>query len=860
MEQADAHTGLVRDRARADASESPGKASIAACGFALSAWAIATERGWTDRATAVEHVRLALRFLAEKAPRKHGFFYHFMEMDTGARAWKCELSPIDTGLFFAGAIMAREYFSDAEITRLVNGLFNDVDWEWFLNDGQTLAMAWHDEEGFSRYRWDKYSEDMMLGFLGMGAVERPLPVGYWDAWSRMPVGTYAGFHFIEGPQLFIHQFTHAYVDFRGLRDAYADYYRNSVLASLAQRRFCSDLRNVFPSWGERLWGLTASDSATGYKAWGGPPRTEDANTLDGTIVPCAAAGSVAFVPNEAMTTLRYMRTAYGDRIWSRYGFVDAFNPETGWVNSDVIGIDLGVTLLQAENARSGLVWAVFMQAPEVQRALARAGFLSQRRDLPWADQARLRAIAAQAWKSIESAPVDADSLGLRLSSVLAAGSIGLIPEDEAVNRVDAMLKATRIPADDRALAQYSASLVTLRQAIPSLEPEATRRLAAIDWKKVPIESNLLGSNSRLAVFFQVATGARPPSAWTELRRVSEAEGHVHVMEPAQVRDQLMPGLWLDERYIVTGASASQLAYAIAIEKRKTSTVTFPFDVQSTALLLEHFPAEVAAGLKRANLPGGWMEQASPVDRTLLLLSLANLLAPDCLREWFQQDPLAVAGRAAIADFGQAAFGGENSLFARNELAVPTLAPPGRLALVVSSAMPRDKWSWIPVKGLEYKVSDADVRPGDPDLELRFALTWDKEALHFHADVLDTPPGFSAPAGRRSLELFINPKRNGLVWLSPDNFQFAFKPDGSAMEWFHNRPAAARIRATAHGYVVEADIKWTELGIVPRPGLMLDLTASVTAAGINEWDPALELSWRYYRRADDTFGLGTARLE
>ena len=860
VEQAEPRTGLVRDRARADGSESQGKASIAASGFALSAWAVATERGWTSRAAAVDHVRLALHFLAEKAPRKHGFFYHFMDMDTGERAWKCELSPIDTGLFFAGAIMAREYFSDPEISRLVDGLFNDVDWEWFLNDGQTLAMAWHDEQGFSRYRWDHYSEDMMLGFLGMGAVARPLPAGYWDAWLRTPVGTYAGFHFIEGPQLFIHQFTHAYVDFRDLRDAYADYFRNSVLATLAQRRFCSDLRNEFPSWGERLWGLTASDSATGYKAWGGPPRTEDANALDGTIVPCAAAGSVAFVPSEAMTTLRYMRTAYGDRIWSRYGFVDAFNPETGWVNSDVIGIDLGVTLLQAENARSGLVWAVFMQAPEVQRALARAGFLSQRRDLPWADRQRLRELASQAWKSIASEPVDADSLGMRLSAVLAAGAIGLVPEEDAVRRVTAMLKATVVPSGDRAIARYAASLVTLRQAIPSLEPEATRRLAAIDWKNVPIESNLLASNSRLAVFFQVASGARPASAWSDLKRVPEAEGNVYVLEPAQVRDQMTSGLWLDERSIVSGASASQLAYAVAVAHRGASTVTYPFDMPSTALLLEHFPAEVAAGLKRANLPAGWMQQATPIDRARLLLALANLLAPDCLREWFQQDPLARAGRAAIAEFGQAAFGGDDSLIARNELAIPTRVPPARMASVVSSATRSDEWKWILVKGLEYKVSDADVRPGDPDLELRFALTWDKEALHFHANVLDTPLGFSVPAGRRSVELFINPKRNGLLWRTPDNFQFAYDPDGSSMEWFHNRPAVARIQRTELGYSVDADIRWSELGMSPRPGLEFDLTASVTAAGVYEWDPALELSWRYYQRPDDGFGLGTVRLE
>ncbi len=859
-EQADPKTGLVRDRARSDGSPSEGKASIAASGFSLSAWTVATQRGWTDRETALQHVRLALRFLADKAPRRHGFFYHFMEMGTGERAWKCELSPIDTGLFFAGAIVAREYFNDPETTALVNRLFHDVDWEWFLNGGSTLAMGWHDEHGFSRYRWDQYSEDMMLGFLGMGALERPLPVGYWNAWSRTPVGTYAGYHFIEGPQLFIHQFTHAHVDFRDLRDAYADYYHNSVLATLAQRQFCVDLRGEFPAWGERLWGITASDSATDYKAWGGPPRTEEANALDGTIVPCAAAGSVAFVPAEAMTTLRYMRTAYGDRIWSRYGFVDAFNPETGWVNRDVIGIDLGITLVQAENARSGLVWAVFMQAPEVQRALVRAGFVSQKRDLPWADQSKFHDVALSAWRSLESIPATSENLGLRLSAVLSASSLGLIPEDDAVNRISTMLKDTPPPAGEQAVGPYAASLVTLRQAIPAFASEATRRLASIDWAALPVDSDLLGSSSRLSVFLQVASGARPPSAWTSMRRSAQAAGHVYVLQPAQVRDQLLPGLWLDERAIVTGASSAQLAYAIAVENRKASTANFPYDVRSTALLMEQYPAEAAAALRAAPLPANWLTQSTVEDRCLLLLSLANLLAPDCLREWFQEDPLVIKGRSLIGEFAEAAFGGNNSVYARNELAIPPTVPPVRRAAVRSSLLPREAWDWVTVKGSEFKFSEADIRPGDPDLELRFALTWDSEALHFHAEVLDTPPGFAEPAGRRSVELFINPARDGLLWLSSKDYQFAFKPDGTAMEWFHNRRTDARITKTANGYSVEADIKWSDLGLLPHPGLELDATASVTAGGNNEWDPSLELSWRYYARSDDRFGLGTVKLE
>jgi hypothetical protein len=164
-----------------------------------------------------------------------------------------------------------------------------------------------------------------------------------------------------------------------------------------------------------------------------------------------------------------------------------------------------------------------------------------------------------------------------------------------------------------------------------------------------------------------------------------------------------------------------------------------------------------------------------------------------------------------------------------------------------------------VKGLGQKVSFADARPGDPDLELRFALTWDKQALHFHAEAMDTPSGFQPPRGRRSVELFINPKRDGLVWLTPGNFQFAYTPGGSAMEWFHNRPVKARIQATEHGYTVDSDISWADLGIVPKPELEFDLTASVTAAGTNEWDPSLELSWRYYQRADERFGLGTVHL-
>ena len=464
VEQADPRTGLVRDRARADGSPTEGKASIAAAGFSLSALAVGTARGWVERPAAIRSARTLLRFLAVTAPRRHGFFYHFMEMDTGARAWRCELSTIDTGLFLAGAIVAREYFHDPEITELVDRLYREVDWHWFLNGGRTFAMSWFDETGFSRFRWNRYSELMMLTLLGLGAPEQPIEPELWSAWFRGPLGTYGDYHYIQGPQLFVHQFTQAYADFRGLRDAYADYFLNSTLATLAQRKFCVDLRPEFPHWSDRLWGLTASDSATGYKSWGGPPRTMDFNALDGTVVPCAPAGSLPFAPNETLAALQYMRSAYGGRIWKRYGFVDAFNPETAWVNPDVIGIDQGITLLQAENVRTGLIWSLFMEAPEVQRALKRAGFVSTSRELTESARDELRRLAAGAWHSLGEMPEAA--AGLQVTSIIAARTLGFISDAEAVSMAGALLQTAPAPQGGVGMAEFAAGLATLRQAVP----------------------------------------------------------------------------------------------------------------------------------------------------------------------------------------------------------------------------------------------------------------------------------------------------------------------------------------------------------------------------------------------------------
>ena len=178
--------------------------------------------------------------------------------------------------------------------------------------------------------------------------------------------------FVSYPPLFVHQFSHAFVDFRNIRDDYADYFLNSVLATKAQRQMAIKLRDRFPHYGPHLWGLTSSDSAAGYVDWGGP---HPCDRVDGTVVPCAAAGSIPFLPDEAIATVRFMHDAYAQHgVWRRYGLVDAFNPQTGWVATDAIGIDVGITLLMIENHRSGFVWNKLMPHPALQRALTAAGF------------------------------------------------------------------------------------------------------------------------------------------------------------------------------------------------------------------------------------------------------------------------------------------------------------------------------------------------------------------------------------------------------------------------------------------------------------------------------------------------------
>jgi hypothetical protein len=864
VEQAHPVTGLVRDRARADGSPSEGKASISASGFALSSWAIATKRGWVERNVALERVRLSLRFLATKAKRQHGFFYHFMEMDTGERAWQCELSSIDTALFLAGAIIAREYFQDPEITALVNQLYRETDWQWFLNGGDTVALGWYDETGFSRFRWRGYSEHTMMSILGLGAPEHALDRDYWQAWRRRPARSYAGYYYIQGSPLFIHQYAAAYIDFRETRDAFADYYHNSVLATLAQRRWSLDLRSEFPSWSERLWGVTASDSSTGYKAWGGPPRTTGLNALDGTIVPCATAGSLPFAPFETLMVLRHIRTVYGDRTWKRYGFVDAFNPEDGWVDSDVIGIDLGISILQAENARSGMIWGLFMQAPEIQRALVKAGFVSKSRDFTWAEREKLRSLASQAWKSLIIETPTADTAGLRITGVLAAHALGFVDSGHASKLERDLLQAAPLPTSDTALAEYAASLITLRQAFPSLTSEANRQFELIKWETVTLSSAKLESASRLAAFFKIASGKTNVSVWKNLVRTPEKKGPVYVLSPANLPDQLRPGLWLDEDSIITGASAAQFAYASAVELPATATPPNPpppLDVLTASLLASQLPKELMKHLAAQPPPADWVSSASVENRAILLITLANLLVPGRIQDWFQEDPYVRSARSSIPEFTESAFGSNTSVYWRAELSGPFVEPPERKAIAVSSAEPRENWNWVKVAGLEFKDSPGDVRPDDPPLELHFAFTWDAEALHFYAEAIDTPEGFKRPDERREVvELTIDPQLDGFVLNNPDDRQYLFPSSANSIDAIRNRPIPAKVTRTPQGYTVEATLPWSSLNLTPKPGLEFGVSAAVATGGRYEWEPSLKLNWRFVERRDEKYGLGVLHLQ
>lgn len=372
-EHSDPHTGLVLDRVRTNGADIPGRnlevASTALTGFALTAMCIASDRRWMDPNQLRERVRATLRHFAYDQDHVRGWYYHFVNRKSGERVWNSELSTIDTALLLAGVLTAQQYYrDDPEIFNLASGVYKRVDFTWML-DKRTglLHMGWHPETGLSRAEWAAYDEQAILYLLGIGSPTYPIPAKSWYRFDRPAVEDY-GYRFVGRGPLFTHQYSQAWLYLAGLRDGppfEIDYFQNSVAATYAHRAYCLSLRGIYPNYSEYLWGITASDSDIGYVIWGEPFSRRD---VDGTVVPCAPGGSLMFAPEICLPALRYMHEQFAQYVYGRYGFADAFNPQTLWVDPDVVGIDVGITLLSAENLRSGRVWHWFNRSSDVQRA------------------------------------------------------------------------------------------------------------------------------------------------------------------------------------------------------------------------------------------------------------------------------------------------------------------------------------------------------------------------------------------------------------------------------------------------------------------------------------------------------------
>lgn len=411
--------GLVPDR-----YPSPSFCSIASVGFALTAYPIGVERGWITRAEARDLTLTTLRFFweAPQGPEPEGrighkgFFYHFIDMISGARFRDVELSSVDTTLLLMGVLFAGQYYDrpdakEREIRELAQKLYARADWNFFRSDGRkAVSMGWHPGRGLIERNWDGYNEGMFVYILGLAAPEHPLPADSWEAWTA----PYDRFWRGEGPTrrlafapLFPGLYSHIWIDFRGIRDAAMrqaglDYFENARRQTIANRAYCIANPMGWDGYGARIWGLAACDGPGnfnkrfkgedraffGYSARG--PIDEPDGRDDGTITPSAALGALPFAPEIVLPTAEALLRDHGDLLYGKYGFYDAFNPSfrwtgerlevgrvdpaKGWYGTDYIGIDQGPILLQAANYRNDFVWKRMRGSPAIRKGLKLAGF------------------------------------------------------------------------------------------------------------------------------------------------------------------------------------------------------------------------------------------------------------------------------------------------------------------------------------------------------------------------------------------------------------------------------------------------------------------------------------------------------
>ena len=379
---------------------------MAGTGFALTAYGIGVERGWLNRGQAIDMTRTALRFLKEKVPTEHGFFYHFLSMDQGQPTNGSEVSTIDTVLAAAGILFASQYFNDPEIKTLASEILDRIDWPWMLDGRKTFSLAWNPggRSGgrFSKLRWERYDESTLLYMMAFGAEKNPIDAAVWKSIHR-PVGSYGGHRAIMSPPLFTHQYPHCWLDFRNKNDGYADYFQNSVEASLAQQAFAEDHQKEFKAYNRAAWGFTAAEGPDGYKAYGGPPGWP---THDGTVVTTGCVSSMPFVPQESIECAQYMHQHLKGKIWGRYGFSDCYNVTRNYYSSKAFAINQGPMVIMVENYRTGLVWNVMNQLPYVKRAFERAGFREGTIKLPWPEAPVIEAIHLEQAMNIDGSDAD----------------------------------------------------------------------------------------------------------------------------------------------------------------------------------------------------------------------------------------------------------------------------------------------------------------------------------------------------------------------------------------------------------------------------------------------------------------------
>ncbi|MDH5662381.1 MAG: fibronectin type III domain-containing protein [Elusimicrobiota bacterium] len=379
--------GLIQDRATNFTSHTYDRASIASVGFGLTSICVAHSRGWISYNQAYNRILITLKtFRDGPVENEHGFFYHWLNMDTGARYGTSEVSSIDTTLFLAGALFAGQYFKGTEIETIADELYRAADWIWMSDDGthQFVNMSWTPEFLFGPSYWSSFNEGVLLDVLAIGSPTHPRNVDCWTDMQRLSdsYGGYTLIYCLPNNPLFVHQYPHIWIDFRRKEYAGTNYFENSRKATLANRKFCIDYQDdteddgddYYTTYSLKCWGLTSGDGPSGYTAYGAKPG--GGLNDDGTVQPTASAGSIMFTPEESIEALEYMYDNYESTIWGKYGFCDGFNLDRSpdWRADDVIGISQGAIMLAIENYRTGMVWDIFMQIPYVTDALNNMGF------------------------------------------------------------------------------------------------------------------------------------------------------------------------------------------------------------------------------------------------------------------------------------------------------------------------------------------------------------------------------------------------------------------------------------------------------------------------------------------------------